>query len=64
MNEFWKDFVKPFYNPEEGEDYWQGVFDKIDALSQKYCQTDVRLQKILIGFEQGIEGVLKIERGR
>lgn len=64
MNDFWKNFVKAYYNPEDSDEWWSEVFAVLSEIGNKYCGTDRRLMKILLGFESGLEEVMKIERGR
>ena len=64
MTVLWKYLVKPYYNPEDGDEYWLKMFATINKISQKYCQTDKRLQMLLVGFENGLEKVWKDRNGR
>ena len=64
MTVLWKYLVKPYYNPEDSDEYWQKMIDTINKISQRYCQTDRRLQMLLVGFETGIERVWKDKHGR
>lgn len=64
MNDFWKRLVKPCYNPEDGDSYWNDVFVRVEMLSKKYCQEDKRLQKILAAFALSLDAVRKEQNGR
>lgn len=55
MNAFWQELVKPYYEPEQGQDYWGGMLDKANDLADRYCKDDKRLYKIILGFAEGLE---------
>ena len=55
MSEFWNSFVKPYYNPEKGDEYWDKTYEELCRLAEKYCKDDVRLLKMLLGFWDGLE---------
>ena len=59
MTAFWKEIVKPYYNPENTEEWWGHAIDGMDAFSKKYCADDKRLMKILVGFFNGLNEVYK-----
>ena len=61
MNEFWRDLVKPYYNPEESDGWWNEMIRKVGDIGNKYCNDDPRLRKMLIGFERGLEEAWKEE---
>ena len=61
MNEFWKDLVKPYYNAEESDGWWNNFIRRMGDIGSKYCEHDPRLRKILIGFERGLEEAWKEE---
>ncbi len=61
MSEFWNDLVKPYYNPETGDDYWDATYKKLDDMSKKYCTNDERLFRILMGFWEGLEREVRRE---
>lgn len=64
MNVFWTQLVKPYYNPEETDAWWNELIKRVGDIGHEYCEKDPRLRKILIGFESGLEEVRKNERGR
>ena len=64
FNDFWKNLVKPYYNAEETDAWWNDLIRLVGDMGHKYCENDPRLRKILIGFELGLEEVRKSERGR
>lgn len=61
MNEFWRDLVKPYYNAEDSDGWWNEMIRKVGDIGNKYCNDDPRLRKILIGFERGLEEAWKEE---
>ena len=63
MTAFWKEVIKPYYNPENTEEWWGHVIDHIDEFSQRYCKDDKRLMKMLTGFFNGLNEVYKDDRG-
>ena len=64
FNDFWKNLVKPYYNAEEADAWWNDMISRVGDMGHKYCENDPRLRKILIGFELGLEEVRRNERGR
>lgn len=64
FNDFWKNLVKPYYNAEETDAWWNDMIRRVRNMGHKYCENDPRLRKILIGFELGLEEVRRNERGR
>lgn len=64
FNVFWTQLVKPYYNPEETDAWWNELIKRVGDIGHEYCEKDPRLRKILIGFEAGLEEVRKNERGR
>ena len=64
MNDFWKNLVKPYYNAEETDAWWNDMIRRVGDMGRKYCENDPRLRKILIGFALGLEEVRRDERGR
>lgn len=60
MNEFWKSLVKPYYNPDKNDEFWNETYETMADMSIKYCQDDKRLLHILIGFWTGLELEAKI----
>lgn len=64
FNDFWKNLVKPYYNEEETDAWWNDMIRRVGDMGHKYCENDPRLRKILIGFELGLEEVRRNERGR
>lgn len=64
FNDFWKNLVKPYYNAEETDAWWNDMIRRVGDMGHKYCENDPRLRKILIGFELGLEEVRRNERGR
>lgn len=61
MTIFWKEVVKPFYNPENTEEWWGMLIDRMGKLNQEYCPNDIRLRKMMIGFFNGLNEVYKSE---
>lgn len=64
MNDFWQNLVKPYYNAEETDAWWNNMIRMVGEIGHKYCEKDPRLRKILLGFEAGLEEVRRNERGR
>lgn len=62
MSEFWNELVKPYYNPERTDVYWDKTYMKLDDMSKKYCDGDERLFRILMGFWEGLER--EVQRGQ
>ena len=60
MTDFWKNFVKPYYNApdyvtEQPEDYWHEFIDVFGKIGNKYCLKDKKLKAILFAFEKAME---------
>lgn len=64
MNEFWKELVKPYYNAEESDAWWDEMIRRTGEIGHKYCENDMRLMKILVGFQNGLSEVWRGEHGR
>lgn len=64
MNVFWTQLVKPYYNPENTDKWWEEVFGTLSKIGDTYCKNDKILKAILFGFETGLEEVYRNERGR
>lgn len=59
MSEFWAGVVKPYYNPEDGDDYWMGFVEKTMKIAEQYGKYDKRIVEIVLGFIKGVEKVYK-----
>ena len=55
MKVFWNEIVKPYYNPEDSDEWWNKFLDRTTDIAKNYCGTDRRLHKILVGFAEGLE---------
>ena len=59
MGDFWKDFLKVYYNPEDSEEYWNEVVKKTGEIAEKYCKDDPVLIGALMGAQKGLENKAK-----
>ena len=59
MGEFWKEFLKLYYNPEDDEKYWNDVVKKTVDIAEKYCKDDPVLIATLLGAQRGLENKAK-----
>ena len=64
MTAFWKEIVKPYYNPEQTDDWWDALIVHMEDFNEKYSKGDKRLQKMLIGFCNGLNEVYMDGRGQ
>ena len=64
MTAFWKEIVKPYYNPKQTDDWWDAFIERMEDFNEKYSKGDMRLQKMLIGFYNGLNEVHKDGRGQ
>lgn len=64
MNVFWTQLVKPYYNPENSEEWWTDFFNKLSKFGDEHCQNDKRLKGILFGFEKSLEEVYRDGKGK
>lgn len=64
MNVFWKDLVKPYFNPEETDAWWNDMIRKTNDIGKRYCENDRRLMKILTGFANGLSEEYRNAHGR
>ena len=64
MTLFWKEIVKPYYNPEQSEAWWDDFIQKMSQIGDAYCLEDRRLMRILIGFCDGLQEVYRDERDK
>ena len=62
MTMFWKEIVKPYYNPEQTEAWWNDFIEKMKVFNDLYCHDDKRLTKMMAGFYNGLHEVYKDER--
>ena len=62
MTEFWKDVVKPYYNPPSQSDdaYWSELPQKISEVCKKCgVEDDLRVQKLTVGFATAVDNISK-----
>lgn len=57
MAAFWNELVKPYYEPENGADYWMQLMEVANTLSEKYCSKDKRLQNMIVAFIGGLQDI-------
>ena len=62
MTLFWKEIVKPYYNPEQTESWWDYFINDLSRFGDTYCLEDKRLMKILLGFYEGVQEVYRSEK--
>lgn len=55
MTDFWKDEMKPYYNPEDDQAYWDAVVKKTAEICDKYAADDVIVRNIAMAFVSGLE---------
>lgn len=59
MTALWSELMKPYYEPEGSDSYWDDVVSKMNEIGKRYCDGDERLRKILTGFVDGLDKELK-----
>lgn len=59
MTEFWKDEMKPFYNPEDSQEYWDELVKKTSEICEKYGKDDIRVAKMAMAYVAAVEAVHK-----
>lgn len=59
MTKFWSEIVKPYYNPEDSDEWWTEFIDKCSRMSDKYGRTDKRISEMVLGFIKGVERTSK-----
>ena len=55
MTDFWKDEMKPYYNPEDDQAYWDAVVKKTAEICDKYAADDVIVRNMAMSFVSGLE---------
>lgn len=55
MTEFWSAEMKPYYNPEDDQAYWDAVVKKTAEICDKYAADDVIIRKMAMAFVAGLE---------
>ena len=59
MTALWGELMKPYYEPEGADTYWDDVVNKMSEIGKTYCEGDERLKKILTGFVEGLDKEFK-----
>lgn len=64
MSEFWSGVVKPYYNPEERDEYWMPFVEKVMEIAKKYGNGDERIIGMVLGFLRGAEKMNRMEKDK
>ena len=55
MSAFWNELVKPYYNPEETDEYWESLIAKADDLEKRFGEDETPVRRMIFGFIGGVE---------